>query len=576
MQKTSKKIFSVTRERDEIVLLSDIRLNSSKQVAATMDIGKRFGFRGYNFIHNSTSNSRGAGILISNKLQATIHNTYKDLDCNLLIIDVTIAGKRFTLGSVYGPNTKVENFFSDILHTCNTFANPNIILGGDWNTTVHGRPTNSNIDTINRRRTKWLDNLCTRLGLSDPYRHFYPECREFTYIPNAVANQNRSRLDFFLVTDDILLSSRNCMISHHLDNLLFDHKSVCLSFHTNKNNNRQVIKDTILKDKDLSYVVRCQVTEHYIHHALICDDFPLEFKLELLGTIGLINHNLTIVRNLLTDIATGDDRGNTIEKLDNTRLEIERLLGLLPHIDYLESLALTCDNKSFFETLVMSVKNVTLSTQQFFYKIKNKTKDTIKKQLKTLKQNYIGNQGDIFRLEARLSRIVDSELGEEINLNRNFEKLNDEKITPYFMSLAKQSGTDALLSDIRNDNGTDFIDSNERENYITDYYKDLYRVRENNNIGNDSILEFLGEVAVHPDVLCLKLTENEKSDLERPLSLVELDSSAKKGKLNTAPGIDGMTNKFILHFWEYYRTPLYKYTLACYDSGSLTDNFRSA
>jgi hypothetical protein len=37
-KKTSKKIFSVTRERDEIVLLSDIRLNSSKQVAATMDI----------------------------------------------------------------------------------------------------------------------------------------------------------------------------------------------------------------------------------------------------------------------------------------------------------------------------------------------------------------------------------------------------------------------------------------------------------------------------------------------------------------------------------------------------------
>ncbi len=74
-KKTSKKIFSVTWERDEIVLLSDIRLNSSKQVAATMDIEKRFGFRGYKFIHNSTSNSRGVGILISNKLQATIHNT---------------------------------------------------------------------------------------------------------------------------------------------------------------------------------------------------------------------------------------------------------------------------------------------------------------------------------------------------------------------------------------------------------------------------------------------------------------------------------------------------------------------
>jgi exonuclease III len=104
-KKTSKKIFSVTRERDEIIFLSDIRLNSSKQVSVTLDIGKRFGFRGYNFIHNSTTNSRGVGILISNKLNVSIHNTYKDMDCNALILDVSIGGNRITLGSVYGPNT---------------------------------------------------------------------------------------------------------------------------------------------------------------------------------------------------------------------------------------------------------------------------------------------------------------------------------------------------------------------------------------------------------------------------------------------------------------------------------------
>ncbi len=37
-KKTSKKIISVTRERDDIIFLSDIRLNSDKHIAATMDI----------------------------------------------------------------------------------------------------------------------------------------------------------------------------------------------------------------------------------------------------------------------------------------------------------------------------------------------------------------------------------------------------------------------------------------------------------------------------------------------------------------------------------------------------------
>ncbi len=103
------------------------------------------------------------------------------------MLDITIYGRRLTLGSVYGPNMDVEEFFNDISHTCEAFSNQQIIIGGDWNTTVDSRPANSNIDTINmadipsKRRSKWLDNLCNRLGLSDPYRHFYPDRREFTY-----------------------------------------------------------------------------------------------------------------------------------------------------------------------------------------------------------------------------------------------------------------------------------------------------------------------------------------------------------------------------------------------------------
>jgi hypothetical protein len=64
--------------------------------------------------------------------------------------------------------------------------------------------------------------------------------------------------------------------------------------------------------------------------------------------------------------------------------------------------------------------------------------------LSALKKSYTDNQEDIFRLEARLSRVVDSDLREELSLHRNFEKLNDEKISPCFMSLAKQPCTDML------------------------------------------------------------------------------------------------------------------------------------
>jgi hypothetical protein len=143
------------------------------------------------------------------------------------------------------------------------------------------------------------------------------------------------------------------------------------------------------------------------------------------------------------------------------------------------------------------------------------------------------------------------------------------------MALAKQPASDALLSDIRNTDGTEFIDCSERERYISDYYKELYK---NKDQGGDqgSIEDFLGEVAQHPDVVGSKLNDAEKAELERPLTLREFDVSIKKAKKNTAPGIDGVSNRFINKFWEFYRVPLFKYAVNCYDTGRLTDNFRSA
>jgi hypothetical protein len=112
------------------------------------------------------------------------------------------------------------------------------------------------------------------------------------------------------------------------------------------------------------------------------------------------------------------------------------------------------------------------------------------------------------------------------------------------MSLAKQPSSEAVLSDIRNDNGTDFIDCGEHEKYITNYYTNVYK-KVDNNLTNMNIESFLGDVATHPDVLSSKLSNAERDALDLPLSVVELDKALKKSKMNTAPGIDGISNRFI-------------------------------
>jgi hypothetical protein len=91
------------------------------------------------------------------------------------------------------------------------------------------------------------------------------------------------------------------------------------------------------------------------------------------------------------------------------------------------------------------------------------------------------------------------------------------------------------------------------------------------------IENFLGdEVCNHPTVLNSKLSEDEKAVNELPLDIAELDESVKILNLKSAPGIDGVSNKFISKFWMYLREPLHRYAACCIRNGRLTETFSTA
>ena len=64
--------------------------------------------------------------------------------------------------------------------------------------------------------------------------------------------------------------------------------------------------------------------------------------------------------------------------------------------------------------------------------------------------------------------------------------------------------------------------------------------------------------------------------MELPISLAELDLSLKEGNAKSAPGMDGMGMPVIKKIWNYIRHPLQKYANHCFETGTLTENFRGA
>ncbi len=103
---TEQKILAITNGGADIIFLSDLRLNSYKQIDACKDLAKKFFLRGYKLFHNSVTSSRGVGILINRKVSENIviRNIIRDNECNYMLMDVEYNSQKFSWGSVYGAN----------------------------------------------------------------------------------------------------------------------------------------------------------------------------------------------------------------------------------------------------------------------------------------------------------------------------------------------------------------------------------------------------------------------------------------------------------------------------------------
>ena len=159
-----------------------------------------------------------------------------------------------------------------------------------------------------------------------------------------------------------------------------------------------------------------------------------------------------------------------------------------------------------------------------------------------------------------------------------FENLSTEKPTSLFLSLAKNKTSGTGLGKIKNDNDSPFDNDEMRNNYITNFYENLYKKDPAEPQNFDNIIEeFLGPEILNSNVVSAsKLTEQEVNSMELPISLAELDLSLKEGNAKSAPGMDGMGMPVIKKIWNYIRHPLQKYANHCFETGTLTENFRGA
>jgi len=570
----------VTEQNSDIILLCDTRLNTNVQIAALNDLKKKLFIKGYDIYHNSYGSSRGVCILVSKKLNTKIVNTREDDDGNFILLNMEINDVKITVGAVYGPNQDELNFFENLKNEVTSIGNANIILGGDWNLTWDTSDVDLNMDVINmvnipsRRRSLKLREIAEELNLQCPYRVLYPNKKEYTFIPSSENMQNRSRIDFFFTSDGVTEYVSRCEIPHCLKSNVFDHKEIRLDIGTPKKRYNQSIVNAILSEPDLDISVKLGVFECYLTHSIVGGDFTDEHRIEILSKIGRINENKETIRNLKLEWL-GDINGDIpdpVAIIDGLQDRCRELIAELPELEFFENLTLTCNKDVFFEVLTMSVKTYALSFQNEFYRLRRESKKSTEERIKMLKRNFAANHREILQLERKLSNLMEGEMREKLSNFRAFEGLHSEKITPVFLKMAKGASKTDSLSDIDDEH---FENEDDRNEYITQYYENVYKL-DNIEVDTNRIHEFLGEEGNNEVVENAKLTDNERADLDRDLTVAELDKALARANQNSAPGIDGISTKFIKKFWTYFRNPLLGYSNQCFQGGNLTDSFRSA
>jgi hypothetical protein len=297
-------------------------------------------------------------------------------------------------------------------------------VGGDWNLTYSLSDTKTNPDIVNMSappsiiRSRWLADLCETHNLLDLYRAFHPTRRDFTFFPKG-NKKNRSRLDFFLISQTVLAKCKTCDISPWLSVSTFDHKSVSLDFRNTKIKPKLYINRTITSNPRTDDVVLAAFADTYLAHARDEQDEhqrhvyhrdqldELQEQKIVVGTFL----RLLIDSNELAEKAIKDPNDNLnilLIAAKNREIEIQR--ELFWPLERFTNLRLRCDDDYFFEALSSNIKGSVISFQTCVRRMDNLRKSILIKKLESLRDNFDVNQEEICACEKDLNDLVNTEV----------------------------------------------------------------------------------------------------------------------------------------------------------------------
>ena len=440
------------------------------------------------FSSTYSSNSRGTSILLNNYFEFTIGEIKKDPLGNYIFLEILLPDQTsFVIGSIYGPNEDSPSFYNNIDNIIKDFNNPNIIIGGDWNSTRNYDIDNKNyLNKNNPNATKAIDRLIASHNLTDIWRVKNPNVKRYTWLQGISGKQ--ARLDYFLCNEELLSICTETDIAYKYRS---DHAPITLKLSINtqiRGPGSWKLNNSLLREKELEKLIKNEIRSFKMVHAATPYNpnyvYGISTKLEFM-TDPIIFWEALLCK-LRGVIIAYSKRKNRKERVKKTELE-EKIIKL--------------------DKLISTGKSETSDLQK----------------LKIFNDKLIEARQEKLKGALIRSRAEWLELG--------------EKPSKYFLNLENRNRINKMINEIKTDDNKIIKDQMKILDELRNFYKKLFSKHTPPN----------EDTSYLPAPKCLN--NEEKETLEQPITKKELDSALKALKNNKSPGPDGYTPEFYKKFW---------------------------